>query len=158
MTSPITTVATEAELRNELTDLRSQLALKETSLRLVSEARDRLANQYRDERRARAADIVRIGEAFKSSAEQDGWEESYDAVVDSLNGYLTFELPTRRRDYRVRKTYTVTFSGVNAVDSDEAEELVDDDVRNIERLIDNYSGGYSAVSSVDSDSDVDEED
>lgn len=157
MTQP-TTFVSYADLERDLSTVRDELALSENRLRLVTEARDRLADQYRDERRSRAADIERIGEAFKNSAENNGWEDSYDTVVDELNGFLSFELPTRRRPYRITFTYNVTFSGVEATDEDDATEQVSSDVRRIESLIDNYSGDFSVGSSVDYDSEVELDD
>lgn len=89
------------------------------------------------ERRATTAkqqherDIALIGEKLLEEADERGWCEQFDDVVEELNRKLIVELPTRERDYNVQVTITVA-----ARNEDAAEDLV----RNMLRRLDaNYN-------------------
>jgi hypothetical protein len=99
-------------------------------------------------RRKHEADITHIGEVMMQEADDRGWCNEYDTIVDRINRNLTVELPVRNKDYTVDIHYTVRFSvGVSARDADAAMDDARDLISStIERL---ESSGYVADVSFD---------
>lgn len=71
------------------------------------------------------ADIERIGSALMDEAVRRGWCADYETFVDQVNERLTESaLPSRRKDFLVRQSYTVELiSTVSALNLDDAESI-----------------------------------
>jgi hypothetical protein len=119
-------------------------------LTAMTEARDaatRNADSLRESLNARIraheADIALIGSALLEEAEERGWCDVFDGVVDTLNARLNVELPTRRPSEVT--LYICDEDGNNlysvVVDSSDAYEAAGDLVRYASRngLISDYN-------------------
>jgi chromosome segregation ATPase len=153
--------AQNQELRREIDRLTANGESLRTRLDEVVEGNNELRRRISDNEvnalqviedvRARwRTQVTRIGEAFKAAADDDSdVAEYYDEIVARLNPDLTYELPSRKREYTVEVNYNLRFT-VEATDEDGARDEVEDSVRAFENLIDGYTGAeYSAVSTVE---------
>lgn len=65
-------------------------------------------------------DLEIIGNALKDEAVRRDWCAEYEAFVESVNGKTkAWDLPSRRRDYRVEHVYEVRIIGTVSAISDE---------------------------------------
>lgn len=129
----------------EIASLRRQLNQAEFRLANVSEYRDVLSSEVARIRERFAKDVELIGQAFKGAAVDDSWEESYEAVLESINSRLEYELPTLIKDYSVEVNIRVIMT-VQARDEDDARDVARSAVKDIESRIDNGSWGGEDVS------------
>lgn len=76
-----------------------------------------------DSARNHKRDIATIGERLMEEANDRGWCDIYDTVINELNDKLTIELPVREQEYEVSVSYTVELkTTVMARNADEAKE------------------------------------
>jgi hypothetical protein len=81
------------------------------------------------------SDIAAIGRRLLDEADDRGWCDQYDTVVDELNKVLTVALPTRERDHEVEIEVRVTVR-VSAHGEQDAADKAGAVIRQIEREID----------------------
>jgi hypothetical protein len=68
-------------------------------------------------------DITLISETFINEANERGYCEAYDEVIDKLNKELHCELQTREQEYQITATYIVTvIHNTSATSQADAEE------------------------------------
>lgn len=69
-------------------------------------------------------DLEIIGNALKDEAVRRDWCAEYEAFVESVNGETkAWDLPSRRRDYRVEHVYEVRIIGTVSAISDEDADI-----------------------------------
>jgi hypothetical protein len=69
-------------------------------------------------------DLELIGNALKDEAVRRDWCAEYEAFVDEVNACTkAWDLPTRRRDYRVEHVYEVRIIGTVSAISDEDADI-----------------------------------
>lgn len=79
-------------------------------------------DRYNQEAARHRADIALIGERLIFEADQRGWCEQYDEVIDDLNTKLHVDLPLRQREYEVAVSFTVRMNVTVTADSPEAAQ------------------------------------
>lgn len=79
-------------------------------------------DRYRQEARRHTEDINTIGERLIHEADQRGWCEQYDEVIEDLNKTLHVDLPLRQREYEVSVSFTVHMNVTVTADSPEAAQ------------------------------------
>jgi hypothetical protein len=85
-------------------------------------------------------DIGLIGETLMREADDRGWCDAYDEVIDRLNEKLYVELPTRTKEYDVTVTYTVVMrKTVEAKSEEDAQEDAEAEFSNELNRVDNLS-------------------
>lgn len=100
---------------------------------------DDYASRLAESQRRHRSDIAIIGEALMSEANERDWCNEYDEIIDALNERVSYELPTRKRDYQVAVQATVYIS-VEAKDDEEARDKANDVARELESYVDRYEG------------------
>jgi len=76
-------------------------------------------DRYNQEAARHRADIAIIGERLIFEADQRGWCEQYDKVIEDLNAKLHVELPARAREYEVSVSFLVHMNVTVTADSPE---------------------------------------
>lgn len=101
----------------------------------VAAERDHLSDRLRQATERHRADIALIGERLTTEAQDRGWCDTYDSIIDELNASLTVELPAREKTYTVTATVRVEMT-VEASDPDGARSAASTIVDDLERLLD----------------------
>jgi hypothetical protein len=111
-----------------------QAKAKEFEIKLIdAEAqRDDYKAKVNDRNHKHLSDVNTIGLALIEVAEDKEWCSEYDEFIEELNGNLSVELPTRKRNFDVtikvsREVYTYLTVQVEATSEEDAQELVEED-------------------------------
>jgi len=84
-------------------------------------------DRYRQEAKRHIEDIKTIGERLIDEADQRGWCDEYDKMVDDLNTKLHLDLPLRNREYEVSVSFTVHMNvTVTAHTPEDAQSMAND--------------------------------
>jgi hypothetical protein len=143
-TTPLgdTTTSTPENLQATVDRQREQIAHQATTIANLNATVDDTARQHAaaTEQHAVAvrqhrSDIAAIGQRLLDEADDRGWCDEYDTVVDELNKLLTVPLPTRERDFEVEIEVRVTVR-VSAHGEQDAADKAGAVIRQIEREID----------------------
>lgn len=152
----------EAEARADEARRLQEMASAAVAERItaLSSTIDQLTGDIAQQRNDRADDAQFLSRVLSEELIDNDYAELYDEIVQRANRRLTYELETRRRNFRVTVQYEVKFAGVLATDVDDAIEQVRSSVRDIEMTIDEASVDFSATSypSSSSDWEVEEDD
>ena len=84
-------------------------------------------DRYRHEAERHIEDIKTIGERLIAEADQRGWCEDYDVMVDDLNTKRNIDLPLRNHQYEVNVSFTVHMNvTVEAQSPEDAQSMAND--------------------------------
>ncbi len=118
---------TPGDAAQEISRLRNQVEILNLRSRNLADERDRAYQ----ERNAFETDLRRTNEVLNTTAKRRDWCGEYESQMEALNESLIsdFQFKPRARDFEVEVTLTSTFTRwitVEAMDSDDARQIVDD--------------------------------
>lgn len=118
MTDVIQDETTDTELlQQEVETLRKHIETLTNALQSERERAREINNKYCD-------DLDTIGTELLEWAEEFDVADEYESFVKNLNAKLNGELETRKKEFLITETYTVTrFAKVEAKSYDEAKDI-----------------------------------
>ena len=110
-----------------MTDIIEEQPTVELQIERLSASVSYWEDRYRQEAKRHIEDINTIGDRLIFEADQRGWCEDYDKMVDDLNTKLHLDLPLRNRDYEVAVSFTVHMNvTVQAQGPEDAQSMAND--------------------------------